>query len=70
MKLVDYWTRDVAFYLDGVSFVCKSNPMSNALKAKNRMWRKRGEGLQITTKGSKDLAGGKRLHFLVAMAYG
>ena len=70
MKLVDYWTRDVAFYLDGVSFVYKSNPMSDALKAKNRIWRKRGEGLQITTKGSKDLAGGKRLHFLVAMAYG
>ena len=44
--------------------------MSDALKAKNRIWRKRGEGLQITTKGSKDLAGGKRLHFLVAMAYG
>ena len=26
--------------------------------------------MQITTKGSKDLGGGKRLHFMVAIAYG
>ena len=30
---------------------------------------KKGEGLIITTKGSKDLAGGKRLHVMVAIAY-
>ena len=68
-KPVDYWTKDVAFYLDGVSFVYKSNPMSDVLKPKNRVWRKRGEGLLLTTKGSKELAGGKRLHLLVAIAY-
>ena len=33
------------------------------------MWRKRSEGLAVTTKGSKDLAGGKRLHLLVAISY-
>ena len=69
-KPEDYWTSDVAFYLDGVSFVYKSNPMSDVLKPKNRVWRKRGEGLSLTTKGSKDLAGGKRLHLLVAIAHG
>ena len=41
----DYWSRHVAFYLDG-------------------------EGLTVTTKGSKDLAGGKRLHLIVVIAYG
>ena len=44
--------------------------MSDALKPKTHVWRKRGEGLLITTKGSKELAGGRRLHLLVAIAYG
>ena len=34
------------------------------------MWRRKSEGLQITGKGSKDLAGGKRLHIIVSIAYG
>ena len=38
-----------------------------ALKA--RVWRRRGEGLIITAKGSKDEAGGKRLHVIFAIAY-
>ena len=59
-KPPDYWTKGVAFYLDGVSFIYKSNPMSDALKPKTL----------ITTKGSKELAGGRRLHLLVAIAYG
>ena len=42
--------------------------MSDVLKPKNRVWRKRGEGLSLTTKGSKELAGGKRLHFLLAIS--
>ena len=66
----DYWTNDVAFYLDGVSFVYKGNPMSDAIKPKNKIWRKRSEGLVMTTKGSKNLAGGKRLHLIVVICYG
>ena len=65
-----YWTRNIAFYLDGVSFIYKTNPASDALKPASKIWRKRSEGLVMTTKGSKDLAGGKRLHLLVAIAYG
>ena len=34
------------------------------------MWRKKGEGLSITAKGSKTLAGGRRLHVLAAVAWG
>ena len=37
---------------------------------KARVCRQKSEGLQITSKGSKDLAGGKRLHVMVAIAYG
>ena len=65
-----FWNDEVAFYLDGVSFVYKNNPMSAAMTPKARDWRKKSEGLQITSKGSKDLAGGKRLHVMVAIAYG
>ena len=69
-KGIEYWTKDMAFYLDGISFVCKGNALSDVVKAKSRIRRKRQEGLQITTKGSKDLAGGRRLHLIVTIAYG
>ena len=36
---------------------------------KAQVWRRKSEGLQITGKGSKDLAGGKRL-YIVSIAYG
>ncbi len=44
--------------------------MSVATKPKNRIWQKESEGLVMTTKGSKDLAGGKRLHLIVVISYG
>ena len=65
----DFWRDRVAFYLDAVSFVHKYNPLCEASKAGGKIWRKRSEGLQYTTTGSKDLMGGRRVHFLVAIAY-
>jgi hypothetical protein len=35
-----------------------------------RVWRKKGEGLILTGKGSKDLPGGRRVHVMVAIAHG
>ena len=64
-----FWTNETAFYLDGVSFVHKYNPKSGAACNEARVWRKKGE-LQLTIKGSKVLAGGRRLHLLVATALG
>lgn len=64
-----YWEKDVSFFLDGVSFIHKRNPLGEAMKPQARVWRKRHEGLTITAKGSKDLAGGKRLHLMVAISY-
>ncbi|XP_068724121.1 uncharacterized protein [Montipora capricornis] len=46
------------------------NPKSGAASNRARAWRKREEGLKVTAKGCKDLAGGRRLHVLVAIAYG
>jgi len=33
----EFWTKDVAFYLDGVSFVYKTNPLSKATEPKARV---------------------------------
>lgn len=65
----DFFSRNIAFYLDGVSFVYKTQPLSDALAPRGRVWRKTTEGLQVTAKGSKNLAGGKRLHLLVAISH-
>lgn len=66
----EFWTNEISFYMDCVSFVHKYNPQSGAASNKARVWRKREEGLEITAKGSKELAGGRRLHVAVAIAYG
>ena len=63
-----YCTKDVAFYLDGVSFIHKNNSLNEAVSPRSRVWRKANEGLSLTSKGSKDLAGGKRVHVMVAIA--
>lgn len=39
------WTRHVAFYFDGVSFIYKRNPKVYALAPRGRVWRRKGEGL-------------------------
>ena len=66
----DFFTQHIAFYLDGISFVHKYDPMNKAEKPKTRLWRKKGEGLSVTAKGTKELAGGRRFHLMVALAYG
>ena len=66
----NFFCDEVAFYLDGVSFVHKYNPFNAAMTPKSRVWRQKCEGLKITTKGSKELAGGRRVHMIVAIAYG
>ena len=66
----NFYTDEVAFFLDGVSFVHKTNPLNTACQPKARVWRKKGEGLKLTSKGSKNLAEGRRVHVMVAVAYG
>ncbi len=48
----------------------KTNPYQDALTPRGRIWRKSSEGLKFTTKGSKVLAGGRRLHLLVGVTHG
>ena len=68
-ELPDYYTNHVAFYLDAVSFVHKNDSRKAEVQPKSRVWRRKGEGLAITVKGSKTLAGGRHLHVLAAVAW-
>ena len=42
---LNVWKDSIAFYLDGVLFVYKTNPMDQARAPKGRVWRKKFEGL-------------------------
>ena len=66
------WTDSVSFYLDGVSFVYKTNSLDQARAPKGRVWRKRSEGLiqGCLAKGSKSGAGGRVPKLMVAISYG
>ena len=66
----DFWKNEISFYLDRVSFVHKYNPKNGADSNRARVWGKREEGLKVTGKGCKDLAGGRCLHAVMAIAYG
>ena len=55
------WKTSVAFYLDGVSFYHKRNPVDQARAPKGRVWRKTNVGLKqgCTAKGCKEGSGGR-----------
>ena len=67
----DVWTNKIAFYLDGVSFVYKSNPMDQARAPRGRIWRKACKGLKqgCVAKGNKAGTGGKLVKMIVAISY-
>ena len=60
------------FYLDGVSFIYKTNPMDQARAPKGRVWQKKSEGLKqgCLAKGSKVETGGKVAKMMVAITHG
>ena len=68
----NFWTEDVAFYLDGVAFVYKTNPAEQARAPGARTWRKRSQGLKrgCTSKGRKEGTGGRYVRLIVAISYG
>ena len=67
-----FWEEGVSFYLDGTSWVYKTNPCEQSKTSRTRMWRKPGEHLdrQCTAKGKKEGTGGKTAKFMVAIAHG
>ena len=69
---LNVWKDSVAFYLDGFSFLYKTNPMDQARAPKGRVWRKKSEGLTqgCQAKGRKVGTGGKVAKFIVAISHG
>ena len=47
-----FWSDKVLLYLDGVSFVYKSNPYKEAVSAQGKVYRRQNEGLRVTAKGT------------------
>jgi len=64
-----FWKHNINFYLDGVGFVYKQNPMDEALAPAAREWRMINEGLDrmCTAKGKKE--GSNQAKFMVAISY-
>ena len=50
-----FWKEGIAFYLDGVGFAFKRNPMGQARATETMAWRKKGKGLlrTCTSQGKK-----------------
>ena len=65
------WTEKICFYLDGTSWVFKTNPQDQANTSQARVWRLPCEGLNFgcTSKGKKAGYGGKTIHFFVCISY-
>ena len=66
------WTEGVSFYLDGKSFIHKTNPLDQARAPSARVWRKKNEGLRrnCTRRGNKAVVGSRTAHFFVSISYG
>lgn len=67
-----FLNEGIGFYLDGTSWVHKTNPRASAITARSRVWKKIGECLNIhcTSKGKKEGTGGSTEKNMVAIAYG
>ena len=67
----DFWTKDVCFYFDGVSFYHKFNPADQARVPDSLIWRLPSEGLApyCTAKGSQVGSGGRVVKYFVGISY-
>lgn len=67
----EFWKTGISFYLDGVSFTHKFNPLGQAQCAKKKIWRRKSERLKfrLTTKSNNIGVGGRRAHYLVGIGH-
>ena len=61
--------NDISFYLDGVSFYHKYNPLNDTRAPKGKICRKRKEGLSVTGKGKHVSSGGRVVKMIVPISY-
>ena len=71
MSFKGHLNEDICFYLDGNSFIYKSNPNYQARAPEAKEWRKTGKDLkgECVAKGRKAGSGGKVAQFMVATSY-
>ena len=69
---LDVWTKEIAFYLDGVGFVYKRNPLDQSLAPRGRIWRTKSEGLthSCTSRWQACGTSGKYVKMVVAISHG
>ena len=67
----DVWTKQIAFYFDGVSFAYKRHLLDEALTPRGRVWRRANKGLLqgCTAKGQKCGTGGKQVKLFIAILH-
>ena len=67
----NFWKSGVSFYLDGVSFVHKTNPTVSARTSRTRTWMRKGDSLarHCTAKGKKEGVQGRTASFMCAISY-
>ena len=66
----ELWLSRVTMYYDGVSFYHKVNPFNEAIAPREKIWRARGEGLEMTAKGKKEGNNGRCVRMFVAISHG
>lgn len=67
LKAPSFWKDGISFYLDGTGFTFKTRPYDQARAPSSREWRKKSEGLRITSKGKKE--GTVNANFMVGISY-
>ena len=65
----NFFMNDISFYLDGVSFYHKYNPLNDTRAPKGKICRKRKEGLSVTGKGKHVGSGGRVVKMIVPISY-
>ena len=62
-----FWREGISFFMDGVGFEHKTNPLDQARAPGAREWRRSDEGLVVTSKGKKE--GVRNCNFMVGISY-
>ena len=69
---MDFWTKNINFYLYSTEFTHKHNPHDEVCSTKTMAWRRKSEGLNplCTTKDKGAGTGGQIAQFMVALSPG
>ena len=64
-----FWKDGICMFLDGASFVHKTNPFQTGRNHKSTGYRLKNEGLKVTSRGRKEGVNGKSVTYYVGISY-